>query len=72
MSQYVFLRDTPSEHNGGVHINSGIPNYAFFLFATGAGMNKDKAEKVYYPSFNEVHDAYVEVCRFKIGCHSVV
>ncbi|MBK8051809.1 MAG: M4 family metallopeptidase [Saprospiraceae bacterium] len=35
-----------SEDNGGVHINSGIPNWAFFKFATAIG--KDKAEKVYY------------------------
>lgn len=35
-----------SEDNGGVHINSGIPNHAFYLFATAVG--KDKAEKVYY------------------------
>ncbi|MGR3810227.1 M4 family metallopeptidase [Jiulongibacter sp. NS-SX5] len=48
MSQYVYLRDTPSEDNGGVHVNSGIPNHAFYLFATGQGMNKDKAEKIYY------------------------
>jgi bacillolysin len=48
MSQYVYLKDTPSEDNGGVHVNSGIPNHAFYLFATGNGMNKDKAEKVYY------------------------
>lgn len=34
------------EDNGGVHINSGIPNWAFFKFATAVG--KDKAEKVYY------------------------
>ena len=35
-----------NEDNGGVHINSGIPNFAFFKFATAVG--KDKAEKVYY------------------------
>ena len=35
-----------TEDNGGVHINSGIPNWAFFKFATVVG--KDKAEKVYY------------------------
>lgn len=35
-----------SEDNGGVHINSGIPNFAFFKFATAVG--KDKAEKVFY------------------------
>ncbi|MBK8819709.1 MAG: M4 family metallopeptidase [Saprospiraceae bacterium] len=35
-----------NEDNGGVHINSGIPNHAFFLFATAVG--KDKAERVFY------------------------
>jgi len=31
---------------GGVHVNSGIPNYAFYLIATDLG--KDKTEKIYY------------------------
>ncbi len=35
-----------SSDNGGVHINSGIPNKAFYLFATQ--VSKEKAEKVYY------------------------
>lgn len=35
-----------NDNNGGVHINSGIPNHAFFLFAETIG--KDKAEKIYY------------------------
>ncbi|MEM6378355.1 MAG: M4 family metallopeptidase, partial [Bacteroidota bacterium] len=34
------------ENNGGVHINSGIPNRAFYLFATQIG--RDNAELVYY------------------------
>jgi len=42
MNEYV----NTSQDNGGVHINSGIPNRAFYLFATAVG--KDKAEKVYY------------------------
>ena len=42
MSQY----DNTSADNGGVHINSGIPNFAFYKFATVVG--KDKAERVYY------------------------
>ncbi|GAA4458413.1 hypothetical protein GCM10023189_30630 [Nibrella saemangeumensis] len=42
MSEYV----STTEDNGGVHTNSGIPNYAFYLFASKVG--KDKAEKVYY------------------------
>lgn len=37
---------TGSADNGGVHINSGIPNHAFYLFATAVG--KDKAEQVWY------------------------
>jgi bacillolysin len=37
-----------TQDNGGVHINSGIPNYAFYLFATASGMTKEKAERVYY------------------------
>jgi Zn-dependent metalloprotease/PKD repeat protein len=32
--------------NGGVHINSGICNYAFYLFATA--VTKAKAELIYY------------------------
>lgn len=48
MSQYVYLKDTPSEDNGGVHVNSGIPNYAFYLFATTNGVGRENAEKVYY------------------------
>ena len=38
--------DNTTEDNGGVHINSGIPNFAFYKFATVVG--KEKAEKVYY------------------------
>ncbi len=34
------------QDNGGVHINSGIPNRAFYLYATAVG--KDKAEQVFY------------------------
>ena len=39
-------RYTGSQDRGGVHINSGIPNKAFYLFATAIG--KTKAEQVYY------------------------
>lgn len=37
---------TGDQDNGGVHINSGIPNRAFYLVATDIG--KDKAEQIYY------------------------
>lgn len=39
-------RYTGSEDNGGVHINSGIPNHAFYLFATNT--SKEIAERTYY------------------------
>ena len=42
MSEY---RTDTSDH-GGVHTNSGIPNHAAYLIATGIG--KDKLEQIYY------------------------
>lgn len=39
MSKYVMLPDTDEGDNGGVHINSGIPNKAFYLTAIGIGGN---------------------------------
>ncbi|MEU4237717.1 M4 family metallopeptidase [Actinoplanes sp. NPDC026619] len=37
MDRYADLPDTDEGDNGGVHVNSGIPNKAFFLVATGIG-----------------------------------
>jgi Zn-dependent metalloprotease len=37
MSGYQRLPDTPEGDNGGVHINSGIPNHAFYLVAMAIG-----------------------------------
>lgn len=42
---------TGSADNGGVHINSGITNRAYYLYATAIG--KDKAEQVYYRALTE-------------------
>lgn len=39
---------TGTADNGGVHINSGIVNHAYYLFATTDGVGKDRAEKVFY------------------------
>lgn len=45
MSRYV----NTSSDNGGVHINSGIPNKAFYLAATAIGGNAwDVAGKIWY------------------------
>ncbi|NNE28399.1 MAG: T9SS type A sorting domain-containing protein [Saprospiraceae bacterium] len=46
MDEYVNLPNTQQGDWGGVHINSGIPNHAFYLFATDVG--KATAEQVYY------------------------
>ena len=58
------VRYTGTEDNGGVHINSGIPNHAFFLAiegganrvsgraVTGVGFaNRDQIEKVFFRAF---------------------
>ena len=37
MRNYKNLPETPDDDMGGVHINSGIPNHAFYLFATNIG-----------------------------------
>ncbi len=42
-----------TQDNGGVHLNSGIPNYAYYLFASDAAVGKDKAEKVYYKALTQ-------------------
>ncbi len=39
--------------NGGVHINSGIVNRAFVLFATNPAVGLDKAERVYYKALRD-------------------
>lgn len=49
--QHVNEQFFGSEDNGGVHINSGIPNRAFASFANAVG--KDKAERVYYKALRD-------------------
>jgi bacillolysin len=44
MSEYY----SGSADNYGVHINSGIPNYAFYLIASNPSVGKIKAAKIYY------------------------
>ena len=39
---------TGSQDNGGVHINSGIINHAYYKYAETANIGKDKAELVFY------------------------
>ncbi|HEY3387107.1 MAG TPA: M4 family metallopeptidase, partial [Saprospiraceae bacterium] len=42
---------TGNEDNGGVHINSGIPNHAFFLYAEA--ITRDKAADVFYKALDD-------------------
>lgn len=56
MDQYVDLPNDNDPHNdnGGVHINSGIPNRAFFLAATGIGGQAwEKAGRIWYVALAE-------------------
>ena len=42
------------DDNGGVHINSGIPNRAFYLTATGIGGNSwEKAGQIWYDTLTD-------------------
>ena len=46
MSEYQQLSNDQNGDNGGVHINSGIPNHAFYLAATSIG--RIKAGQIWY------------------------
>jgi Zn-dependent metalloprotease len=46
--------NNPRNDNGGVHINSGIPNHAFYLAATALGGNAwETAGKIWYVALTE-------------------
>jgi Zn-dependent metalloprotease len=87
MDQYVDLPNDndPRNDNGGVHINSGIPNRAFFLAATEIGGRAwEKAGRIWYTAlterlrpdsdFNAAAEATVEVAGelFKDGSEQKV
>jgi Zn-dependent metalloprotease len=58
MADYVDLPDdgNPENDNGGVHINSGIPNHAFYLAATTIGGKAwEKAGKIWYQTLTGGH-----------------
>jgi Zn-dependent metalloprotease len=49
---------TGRDDNGGVHINSGIPNHAFYLTAEAlGGFSWDKAGKIWYSTITALDDA---------------
>jgi Zn-dependent metalloprotease len=52
MDHYV----STTSDNGGVHINSGIPNKAFYLAAVGLGGNSwDRAGKIWYDTLTDAN-----------------
>lgn len=44
---------TGSQDNGGVHINSGIANYAFYKFCEEVNFDRNKAELVFYRALTQ-------------------
>ena len=51
MSAYI----NTTQDNGGVHINSGIPNHAYYLLAvglSGGGIGKPKSLQIFYRALN--------------------
>ena len=51
MSEYADLPNTRKGDNGGVHVNSGIPNLAAYLVAKAIGL--EKAEQVFYRTMTQ-------------------
>jgi Zn-dependent metalloprotease len=55
MDDYLNLPDTRPGDWGGVHINSGIPNHAFYLAATAIGGNAwDEAGHVWFAALQQL------------------
>jgi Zn-dependent metalloprotease len=55
MDDYLNLPDTRPGDYGGVHINSGIPNHAFYLAAIAIGGNAwDEAGHVWYAALQQL------------------
>ena len=62
------FRDLPIDvDNGGVHINSGIPNRAFFLASTDAGMSVSKAEAIWYRALSQYLNRNSQFADFRIA-----
>lgn len=52
--------------NGGVHINSGIPNYAFYLFATSS--SRSIAARIFYRALTEYLTRSSNFIDLRIAC----
>ena len=54
-----------SSDNGGVHINSGICNYVYYIYATA--VTRDKAEKVFYRALSNYLTKTSQFIDFRIA-----
>ena len=80
MTDYVNLPDNDAGDFGGVHINSGIPNYVFYLVATSlGGFAWEQAGLIWYQSlqqlsqlsdFQDCADITVQVAGARFGTGS--
>ncbi len=62
------FQDLPiDQDNGGVHINSGIPNRAYFLAATTGGMTVAKAEEIWYRTLSMYLNRNSQFADFRLG-----
>jgi Zn-dependent metalloprotease len=57
---------TGTADNGGVHINSGIPNYAFYLIATST--TRGHAEKIFYRALTQYLTRSSDFVDLRIAC----
>jgi Zn-dependent metalloprotease len=51
MSEYANLPNSRKSDNGGVHVNSGIPNHVAFFIAKAIG--REKTEQIYYRTLTQ-------------------
>lgn len=53
INEFVNLPNNADNDHGGVHINSGITNRAFYLFSSSNGVGDERAGRVYYRALTE-------------------
>ncbi|WP_018342590.1 M4 family metallopeptidase [Cytophaga aurantiaca] len=66
--KFVSEKYTGSLDNGGVHINSGIPNYAYYLLATAT--SRSEAEKIFYRALTVYLTRSSQFIDLRIACIS--
>lgn len=68
MSEYVTLPDNEANDWGGVHINSGIPNKAFYNVASVIG--RYKAGKIWYRAETTYLNSNSQFSELRIACEN--